>query len=785
MIFGLSVDILSSICLGIPSDERIRLSGSTVNRVLSLDWDADYVRVVDSQSLPQLPTEDEYDTDLSITHLDISFKTDFQSNNVDTVVKASLENWSENTVDSAEFWLCPGMNDPDLSADIKHIYFLEKDEKRDLKYTIRRVERRYKRIYVVSFERPVRPGEKLELEFEYTMKGKPDHSSTPIGQSKTGVKELFLRGDFYWCPSLFVESKKDVFPRLYEPSWKLSIEYPAGYVAVADGELVSRDQRDGVVKEEWKSLINGYAEVFISEYKVERRSADGLTLEVYAPDEELLKKASQKFDDYVRIFDLYVDLYGHPGASIYRIVGSPLLKGRGLGLAMGQVIDMDILDMEILIDGTSLVTQLIAHEMAHTWWGDLVSSYGEGSKFLREAMADFSSGYAINHLAAESDFDNWLISQKRRHFCFYIAIADPPKLYPLIQQEGYDAAKVTREHKRKGPLVVNQIRITLGDEVFFQCLKAFVTKYKGKRVDIHDFIDTINRVFGRDMASDLKNLLWSAGYPSYRLVGFVSEKDEGDYRTKVRIQNQGEYGLSCPLLLKMKAGEKREMFKVDGKDEREFVFTTDERVIDVVIDPDLTAFQYHPQQRARLWMSVKPEGFRNWLWYGKSYMYYLLGDYQKAIDTITEYFSRSMEKKKYKNIEELVVDGLSFQAAYLFMRGIYYLALDDREHAEKDMKLAFPRMLKALQGGESVSPPSSFYRVGAVLKKGDLDQYLALLKLIAGREFSFETGLDEEAKKRKVEEWKQWWEKEGKYQKLNLSALKERFARRKEIPSRS
>ncbi|MHC4352388.1 MAG: alpha/beta fold hydrolase [Planctomycetota bacterium] len=36
--------------------------------------------------------------------------------------------------------------------------------------------------------------------------------------------------------------------------------------------------------------------------------------------------------------------------------------------------------------------------------------------------------------------------------------------------------------------------------------------------------------------------------------------------------------------------------------------------------------------------------------------------------------------------------------------------------------------------------------------------------------------MDDQAKKQKVEEWNKWWEKEGKYQKLDLGALKERFA---------
>lgn len=66
------------------------------------------------------------------------------------------------------------------------------------------------------------------------------------------------------------------------------------------------------------------------------------------------------------------------------------------------------------------------------------------------------------------------------------------------------------------------------------------------------------------------------------------------------------------------------------------------------------------------------------------------------------------------------------------------------------------------------------HNVGAIPHK-DPAEDLALLKLIAGREFSFEKRLDDGAEKLKAEEWKHWWEKEGKHQKLDLTALKERF----------
>jgi len=728
----------------------------------------------------QSPAENKYDTDLSITHLDISLKTDFQSNNVPTVVKAAIENTSQNPVDKAEFWICNAeWNDLDFGADVQHIYFLDDNKKTDLNFTIRKNEDNKNKdnefnIYEIPFPQAMKPGEKLEMEFEYTMKGKSDYSSTPIAQSYDNKeeKELYLRGsDWKWCLSLY--TKKEGFPHL-PPTWTLRMEYPTGYKAVADGDLVEREEKEGITKDMWTSLENATPHVFIGKYMVVKRILDGLTLEVYCTDEDLLAKATDKLNDYIKIFNLYVQWYGHPGPSIYRIVGGGTEWSRsgGNGMVMGQVIDKKLLESK----------ELVGHEMAHAWWGNLISTYGEGGKFLTEAMAEYSMNYVLGTLARdESVRDNFIRSIKSLVFCHYFTLSNPATLCPLIPQEGYNPQEVAKANYRKGPLVANQIRLILGDGIFFKSMKYFVLRSKNKKVNIEDFIDTINRVSGRDITSDLKNLLWSAGYPSYRLVSFDSTPKGSSYSTKVRIQNVGEYGLDCPLSLKMATGEKREIIKVDGREEREFEYITKYDVIDVVIDPEQTTFQYHPKQNIRLWKALDLNappfkgGKVNWVWYGKSYMYYSLGEYKKAVDTITEYFSYDMVQNNANDITELVrIEGLS--RPYLFMRGIYFLAKGDKEHSEEDIKAVFPYLLTEPQ--ERI-----MYLVGAIPKE-DIDQCLALLSLIAGREFAFENGLDDAAKKRKIEEWRQWWEKEGKQKKLNLDPLKKRYEEnRKEFRS--
>jgi tetratricopeptide (TPR) repeat protein len=482
-----------------------------------------------------------------------------------------------------------------------------------------------------------------------------------------------------------------------------------------------------------------------------------------------LKKAAESLEKYARMYEMYCELFGDPGHRGYRIVGSAV-TGVGASFGPGAMVSMGRLED----------THHIAHEMAHTWWGSLVSATGPGWKFLSEAMAEFSARWVLRAIGEEHGYENLrddnILGWKQRQFCCYFPVTEPPSQLPvpLTFQEGYDRMLVQGRNYHWGPLVVNQIRLILGDEVFFQCLKAYVDKYRGQQAGIDEFVETVNTVSGRDMTSELKGLLWSTGFASYRVAGFTFEKSAGGYRTIVRIQNEGDYGLTCPLLLKTIGGETRTAFKVEARQEKELAFTTPHRVVNVVVDPDLTTLQYHPEQKLRLWKAMlkEMEGYGNNEAYGKSYLHYALGEFDKAVDPISEYLEGRIRREKVNNIDELLAkDG--FYTGYVFMRGVFYLALDDRERAERDLKSAFPYMLRAMEHGQSIRVPEGYYDLGAIGQK-DLGEYLGLLRLIAGREFAFGKDLDEAAKKAKVEEWKQWWEKEGKRQKLDLTALKEK-----------
>jgi hypothetical protein len=268
-------------------------------------------------------------------------------------------------------------------------------------------------------------------------------------------------------------------------------------------------------------------------------------------------------------------------------------------------------------------------------------------------------------------------------------------------------------------------------------------------------------------------------------VGLESEKTGEQFRTKVRIENVGDFGLPCSLLLQTIGGQRLKIISVKAGREKEFNYTTVHRVVDTIIDPDMTTLlQYHPEQKLRLYKTMlnSIDGYGNNEAYGASYVHYVQGEFNKAVESVTEYLDKQMETKHVDSMEEFLKKHGC--AEYVFMRGIFYLASEDFDHSEKDIKNAFPHMLDALEHDGSVRAPGCYYETGAI-RKMDLDEYMSLLGLIAGRKFSFGDGMNEKAKMKKVNEWKRWWEQKGKPQKLDFNPLKERFEAHRQAFRRS
>jgi hypothetical protein len=730
--------------------------------------------------------EEKYDTDLCITHYSIELKPDFQTNSIDLIAAMRIRNFSDKSYDKAQMLCGRSGNHDDWDVEVQEVWHVEKAQRQPAALAVKTIKDPFEGkeewpLYEFPFLRPLRPNNEASLEFHYRLKGKKPDDGFPLHRGRT--TELYLISDFSWLPTIYVVSKPGQFPNIYRPAWEMKMEYPTGFVGVADGRRIFQEEKNGIIMENWQSLSRNFPQLFIGLYEIWTEKAGDFSLVIYYPRETSVCEAMRTaLGQGARTFGFFSELYGELESQTFSVIFSATEWG-GHGLTLGTVLSYRYLD----IPSPALILDTLFHEMAHSWWGLSISSYGEGSKFLREALAQFSSFWALRSLKGARYWDSLIKHQKMNWFNYYLAQEGIDKQLPLIEQEGFDWQQIIAANYRKGPLILNQIRLELGDRLFFKALGTFARRFKGKTADIHDFIRVFNETSDRDLTPLFKDLCWGTGYASYKVVKLCSIAVKGKFETRVNIRNDGEIGVSCPLLLKTKSGDRREIIKVPGKSEQEFVYSTSAEVMEAIIDPDQTAFQYHPGEKYRVFLDMDEAYFNdrvgeNWFVFNVSYAQYIAGQYEKAAATISRQIQLTMDKWKAKNGKELLktLQAVSekagyplspLYAAYIFMRGKYYFALGDEQQAEDDIKAALPIMAEYLCDSSSAS--SHAYTATGILPLTHTAKDMeSLIQRLTGRPVGLNEDLSQDELKQKVHEWQTWWESKGQHQNLNWDVLR-------------
>ena len=91
---------------------------------------------------------------------------------------------------------------------------------------------------------------------------------------------------------------------------------------------------------------------------------------------------------------------------------------------------------------------------------------------------------------------------------------------------------------------------------------------------------------------------------------------------------------------------------------------------------------------------------------------------------------------------------------------------------KKDIRSAIPVVLTSLKDKRIGLP----YFLSGMIKEEKREHLVALINDLTSMNFVWDESLDEESQKKKIEQWLQWWEKEGKNQELNLEAIKKRYS---------
>lgn len=169
------------------------------------------------------------------------------------------------------------------------------------------------------------------------------------------------------------------------------------------------------------------------------------------------------------------------------------------------------------------LARVILHEMAHQWFGDLVTMDWWNGLWLNESFAAFMATHALNESTQFTHaWRSFYLNDKQAGYRQDQGPASHPIEVPVPSTanafDNIDAITYS-----KGASTLKQLRHLLGDEVFRKGVHNYLVKYQFKNARLDDFIGTLGKTAGRDLSAWTRQWLYQPGVntltANYRCAG--------------------------------------------------------------------------------------------------------------------------------------------------------------------------------------------------------------------------------------------------------------------------
>jgi aminopeptidase N len=159
------------------------------------------------------------------------------------------------------------------------------------------------------------------------------------------------------------------------------------------------------------------------------------------------------------------------------------------------------------------IEDVVAHEIAHQWFGDSVTESNWADLWLSEGFATYFAGLFIEKYDGENAFRDYMQKAAERYFAYEkgrnapIHDVETPDLMRLLNPNNYE----------KGAWVLHMLRKRLGDDAFFRGLRAYYLAHQGANATTEDLRDALEKVSGKNLHDFFARWVYGSGHPSYQV----------------------------------------------------------------------------------------------------------------------------------------------------------------------------------------------------------------------------------------------------------------------------
>ena len=223
---------------------------------------------------------------------------------------------------------------------------------------------------------------------------------------------------------------------------------------------------------------------------------------------------------------------------------------------------------------------LVAHELAHQWFGDLLTCRDWPHGWLNEGFATYSEVLWSEEGESLDEADH----TRKGDLDAYLAEVAERYSRPIVARK-FDAPidLFDRHLYEKGGLVLHELRRRLGDDDFFASIRSYVAAHAGGSVETVDLARAIERTTGRNVDRFFDEYVLRAGHPQLKVeLRWIA--DDKRVRVSVKQTQQGEpFALTLPVLVV--AGDKSTAHQLEiDKKEQVFFLPAAREPAQVIVD---------------------------------------------------------------------------------------------------------------------------------------------------------------------------------------------------------